>query len=810
MSNTNDQDSSQDNTTEEFISPAPIDTLSNDPMIGKKIGSCTIKRIIGTGGMGTVYEAVQENPRRRVALKIMKHGISSPSAIHRFEFESQTLARLKHQGVAQVYEAGTHDDGSGGIPYFVMEYVVNAKPITQYAIERNLDTKERLLLFEKVCNAIQHGHLKGIVHRDLKPGNILVNSNGQPKIIDFGVARSTDSDLALTTLQTDVGQLIGTLQYMSPEQCEADPSDIDIRSDVYALGVILFELLTGNLPYDLRRVAIHEALRIVCEQEPTRLSKSSKHLRGDIEIIAQKALEKNRDRRYQSATALQQDVSHYLNDEPISATPPGVFDYIRRFAKKHIAATTAIVSIFVVLVAGVIVISTYAVKLERQQDLLATEKALLTKEITRSKSVKEFVSTMLTHDWDDEMDKEAMIHVLDEASASVGNKFKNQPLVEAETRRVIGASYLQINKYAEAKEHFKEALFLFDKHSDRVRLNEKTVGVSLNSLSTMVQLGRVHFLLGDFPKAKEYLTDVILLSKNALGENHNVGFKANSAMAELLNRQGKYNESEKYINIVLDTRRKTLGNNHINTISSIAQLGVVYFGQGKYKEAEDCFREALTVQQKIHGGNHPTTLNTMLNLGNALFTQKKYEEAKPILVEVLKTNRRILGDDDPAVVQVLNSIGSLLKAQGQFAEAEPYYQEALEISIRVSGDSHPKTLWMTGALGDLFAAQGKLEEAEAIYAKSLETSRKVYGDENRSTVFLIGGVGELLLKQKKYAEAEITLLELIEIYSRTLPPEHPDIYWAYDTLAKIYGGWGKPEKAQKYRDLLPSDNSSSF
>ena len=526
----NDQDhTNPEDPTEEFISPAPEEGSSQDPLIGKKIGSCTIKRIIGSGGMGVVYEAIQDNPRRRVALKMMKRGVTSREATRRFEFESQTLARLKHQGVAQVYEAGTHDEGEGGVPYFIMEYVANAKPITKYAQEKKLSTRAKLKLFSKVCAAIQHGHLKGIVHRDLKPGNILVDSHGQPKIIDFGVARSTDSDLAVTTLQTDVGQLIGTLQYMSPEQCEADPSDIDIRSDVYALGVILYELLTGKPPYDIRRVAIHEAVRIVREQEPTKLSSVNKQLRGDIETIAQKSLEKDRDRRYQSATALQEDVEHYLNDEPITARPPGILDYFRRFAKKHTAAAIAIAAVFVVLVGAVIFVSSYAVKLEKQQTLLAkekvllaTEKALLTKEITRSKSVKEFVATMLTHDWDDEMDKELMMHVLDEASVAVGTKFKNQPLVEAETRRIIGASYLEINKYAEAKEHFKEALFLFNKHSDLVRLNDTMVGVSLGSLSTMVQLGRVHILLGDFPKAKELLTDAILLSKNAPGGQHNI------------------------------------------------------------------------------------------------------------------------------------------------------------------------------------------------------------------------------------------------------------------------------------------------
>lgn len=301
-------------------------TSSSDPfpsLIGTKIGSYKLRRIIGTGGMGTVYEAQQEQPRRRVAIKMMKQGITSSSALRRFEFESQTLARLHHSGIAQVYEAGTHDDGAGGVPYFVMEYIPNALKITEYADKKNLGTRERLELFVKVCDAVQHGHLKGIVHRDIKPGNVLVDSNGQPKIIDFGVARSTDSDLAVTTLQTDVGQLLGTLQYMSPEQCAADPSDVDTRSDIYALGMVLYELLTGRLPYDVRKAAIHEAVRMVREEEPVKLSSIDRHLRGDVETIALKALEKERDRRYQSASALEQDIDRYLIDRPVQGYRKG-------------------------------------------------------------------------------------------------------------------------------------------------------------------------------------------------------------------------------------------------------------------------------------------------------------------------------------------------------------------------------------------------------------------------------------------------------------------------------------------------------
>ena len=258
------------------------ETLPDAPArLPKQIGQYHIKRAIATGGMGTVYEAVQERPRRTVALKVMKQGIASRSALRRFEYESQILARLRHPGIAQVFEAGTHHDGTSTVPYFVMEYIPNAKPINKYADEKRLGSRERLELFAQVCDAVQHGHQKGIIHRDLKPGNILVDSQGQPKIIDFGVARSTDSDMAVTTLQTDVGQLIGTLQYMSPEQCEADPHDIDTRSDVYALGVVIYELLCGKLPYYVTGVAMHEATRIIREQHPTKLSTINRALRGD-------------------------------------------------------------------------------------------------------------------------------------------------------------------------------------------------------------------------------------------------------------------------------------------------------------------------------------------------------------------------------------------------------------------------------------------------------------------------------------------------------------------------------------------------
>ncbi len=318
---------------------------NGDPMIGTTVGRFRIDAVLASGGMGTVYLAEQERPKRTVALKVLREGLASPSMLRRFDHESQILARLRHPGIAQVYEAGTHKAVGRSVPFFAMELIPDAQPITNYTHERATDTRERLRLFQQVCDAVQHGHQKGVIHRDLKPSNILVDASGRVKIIDFGVARCTDSDVAVTTMHTDVGQLIGTLQYMSPEQCEADPLGIDTRSDVYSLGVVLYELLTGRLPYDVTHRAMHSAARVICEQSPDRPSTVDRDVKGDLETIVLKALEKDRDARYQSAGALGRDVERYLHHEPIEAAPPTLWTRYLRWVARHPVASSALASL---------------------------------------------------------------------------------------------------------------------------------------------------------------------------------------------------------------------------------------------------------------------------------------------------------------------------------------------------------------------------------------------------------------------------------------------------------------------------------
>ncbi len=305
--------------------------------------------------MGTVYEAEQEQPQRTVALKVMKAGVASPEHLRRFEYESQLLARLKHPAIAEVYDAGTHGQGDAATPYFVMELVPDARLVTDYAAEERLALKDKLELFCRVCDGIAHGHSRGIIHRDIKPQNILVDGDGNAKVIDFGVARMTDVDNYAATQQTEIGQLVGTLQYMSPEQTEADPRDLDIRSDVYSLGLLLYEMLTSRRPYEVSRANMFKATRIVREQPPLPPSKVDPGLRGDVETIVLKALAKNRDDRYQTAEAFAADVRRFLHHEPIAARPPSVLYQLRKFAQRNKPLVAGLTAALAALLIGLVV-----------------------------------------------------------------------------------------------------------------------------------------------------------------------------------------------------------------------------------------------------------------------------------------------------------------------------------------------------------------------------------------------------------------------------------------------------------------------
>jgi len=351
-----DQFKPADCAAQEWSEEEALAQLPDDRLIDDKYH---VENVIAIGGMGIVYEATQHSPNRTVALKMLKQGIITRSTQQRFKYEAETLARLHHPNIAQVYDAGMHyldsvRTGDHGVPWFAMELVHEALPITDYAESHSLSLLDRLRLSLNVCDAIQHGHQHGIIHRDIKPANILVDGDGHVKIIDFGVARITDSDIAVTTMHTDIGQLIGTVQYMSPEQCDGNPGEIDTRTDVYSLGLVLYELLTGERPYDTGSQSVVQAIRTVQDSIPARLSTISRKLRGSVETIVFKAMEKDKARRYPSVGELRDDIERYLNREPIRARKPNAWARTTAWMGRHPLVTTSSAAVsLAVLILGI-------------------------------------------------------------------------------------------------------------------------------------------------------------------------------------------------------------------------------------------------------------------------------------------------------------------------------------------------------------------------------------------------------------------------------------------------------------------------
>jgi tetratricopeptide (TPR) repeat protein len=777
-----------------------------------RIGHYHIKRVIASGGMGTVYEATQENPRRVVALKVMKHGIASRSALRRFEYESQILARLHHPGIAQVFEAGTHDDGTGPVPYFVMEYIPNAMPITDFAMDKKLNARARLELFARVCEAVHHGHQKSVIHRDLKPGNILVDSRGQVKIIDFGVARSTDSDLALTTLQTSVGQLIGTLQYMSPEQCQADPHDLDIRSDTYALGVVLYELLSGRLPYDLTGVPIAEASRLVREQNPTRPSTINRSLRGDVETILSKALEKERDRRYQSALEIAQDIRRYLGGEAILARPPSLLYQLRILTRRHRGLVGGTATVFTILLGCAIAMSVLYARAERLRQEAEKARAEMVverdraqeaegaaeqrrqeaenaraeaqaardaakKETRKATTVAKFLHTMLTAidpNVAGDLDKTLLHRILEQAEERVTTELAGEPEVEAAIRQAIGEAYIGIGEYASAEPHLTRAAAL-----RRSELGDEQP----DTLRSMTMLGVVYFHQGRYDEAEPLYVNALETCRRVLGAEHPDTLALQTYLAALYRQQGRYQEAEPLDLKTLQLRRRVLGEEHPETLQSMSNLAALYFRQGRFEDAEPLMVEALQARRRVQGAEHPDVLTSLNNLAMLYQSQGRYDQAEPLLIEALEISRRVGGKEHPHTLNLMNTLAALYTHQGRYDEAEPLLVETLEAFRRVLGEEHPKTLSAQNNLAGLYREQGRYQEAEPLAIKTLDLRRRVLGETHPSTLISMSGLAALLECQGRHREAERLAAEAVAQARNVLAPEN----WMIGAFLSTHG-----------------------
>jgi non-specific serine/threonine protein kinase/serine/threonine-protein kinase len=579
------------------------DTIGSDKLPGAmqapvSIGRYRILRVIGEGGMGIVYEAEQDQPRRTVALKIIKLGIATPELLRRFEQESQALGRLQHPGIAQIYEAGTVDTGFGPQPYFAMEFIRGKSP-RDYAESNRLSTRQRLEIMVKICHAVQHAHQRGLIHRDLKPGNILVDDNGQPKILDFGVARVTDSDTR-STQQTDIGQLIGTLAYMSPEQALADPMDIDTRSDVYALGVILYELLTGRLPYTISK-KLHEALQAIREEDPARLSAVNRTYRGDIETIVAKSLEKDRTRRYASAAELAADIQRYMNDEPIVARPPSATYQMQKFTRRHKALVVGVAAVFVVMIGGVVASRWEAKGARRDRDLAIAARN------ERDVALRAAVADKnLALEAEAKARKETELATASEQRAVAAEKLSDLAKIAAEA-----AQFVAHGNYRAAEELYVRLL-----------------------AAERLELG----------------------SDNAITLSHMIALASVYASPRLPPSERKYAAAEKLSKEIVDTQSRILGDEAPGTLESMSNLAELYGLQHKYLDAERLWTQVVEGRTRVIGEENALTMTSMISLGDTYRAMGKSRQADTVVQSVTAIARRLVDKNDPLGQQILNTL----------------------------------------------------------------------------------------------------------------------------------------------------------
>ena len=729
------------------------------------IGHYKILGVLGQGGMGTVYEARQENPRRVVALKVIQPGMTASRLLKRFEHEAQLLGQLEHEGIARIHEAGTFDSPQGPLPYFAME-LVRGNTLLQYTDTHNLDTAQRLKLVAEICDAVQHAHQKGIIHRDLKPTNILVNEQGRPKILDFGVARATDSDVQMTTMRTDVGQLLGTLPYMSPEQVKGDPIQVDTRSDVYALGVITYELLTGHLPLDVRRKTIAEAARIIADDDPSRLSRFSRVYRGDIETIVTKALEKDKDRRYQSASDLGADIRRYLVDEPIVAHPASAVYQLHKFARRNKVLVGGLAAVLVALVAGIIGTTWGMTQATAARNIAVENERQAKRELTKAQQLTTFIRSMLQAVEPEVAlgrDTELFRSILDDAAGRVDKELAGQVEVEVLIRNTIGSAYTAIAAYEQADEQLVRAFELAQTElGERHRI---TLEIRDNLASLRLKQSRLE-------EAEALFSETIKWRRELFGYEHPDTLKSQLGYVRTANDQGRWLDAVNDGSDLLEMSRRILGDDDPGTISAAFQLGTAYKNLGRIADAEPLYREVLQRSRTLRGDRDPRTLNAMRGLASLYRRNGQYEKAEPLYLEVLEHRRELYEEDHPKIADAMNSLGMLYRSQDRYQEAEQLYVQVLEINRRVLGDEHQYSLITMINLATVYDLQGRNKEAVALLRERAEISDRAFGAENSDALMAWANLAMLYQKQEQYIVAESLFAKVIKNTRRVLPPDH--------------------------------------
>jgi serine/threonine protein kinase/tetratricopeptide (TPR) repeat protein len=783
-----------DRSTPLHLSPAPDE-------VPETIGHYRPLRKLGEGGMGVVYEAEQREPiQRRVALKLIKWGLATKDVLARFEAERQALALMSHPSIARVFDAGATERG---LPYFVMEYVPGI-PLDEYCDTHRLSTRERLELFVQVCQGVQHAHQKGIIHRDLKPSNVLVTlQDGRPvpKIIDFGIAKATTQRLTERTVFTELGQWIGTPQYMSPEQAEMSGLDVDTRTDVYSRCVVLYELLVGAPPLDpetLRRSGFDEMRRRIREEEPprpsTRVSRSGGdseaaaqrrgtdstgligQLRGDLDWITMRALEKDRGRRYASPAELAQDVERHLHDEPVRASPPSVTYRVGKFVRRHRLGVAAGALVSTALVLGLVLASVGMIRARRAERLANTQVELL-------------IAMFDTLDPGGEQGPNATPQeILGVVAERIDTELVEQPLVQARLKSTMARIYWNLGSLDSARPLLEEALLI---QQEALGPDHPDVGPTLRSLGTLLGV------MGHYSTAQEHLEQALALDEKVWGPDHTNTASSLSELALVLWRNGDIAKAKPYAERALAIHESEFGPDHLVVAGSLFTLSLQLRALGELEAARAGFERALRIREGALGPDHTNVAWTLDNLGQVYMQLGDPAAAERLLERALSIQENALGPDSFGVIEPLLFLGQLRLSAGDLDGARQRFERALSVHETRFGPDHQFLGWSLDNLGNVAWRSGDADEARRLFERSLRLRETSLGPDHLFVATSLAHLGRLAFRRGDNDRARSLLERRLTIVDVTLGAEDPRGSRARIDMARVLVRTGDPDRAER-------------
>lgn len=811
----------------------PRDSAANRPL-PQTLGQYRVLRVVGEGGMGIVYEAEQPSPKRRVALKVIASGIASKPAIARFRHEAQILGQLKHPGIAQIYEAGT--DPASGDAFFAMEFI-EGTPLSTFCDSKSLPPAARIELVAKVCDAVQHAHAKGVIHRDLKPGNILVEvsdtGDPQPKVLDFGVAKLTATDEPSATLALDAGRIVGTLGYMSPEQFSAKPEDVDTRSDVYALGVILYQLLAGKPPIDVKGTSIAEAARRVAFDSPEPLERINPKFRGDLDTIVGKTLRKDREERYASAAELAADLRRFLTHQPISARPPGTLYVLGKFARRNKGLTSAAAAGVACLVIGLILslwqyrqaeqararavaASILAAERSEQAEKARAEEAAQRKTAEDANALATAVKNFMLYDIikaanPSELGYDAkLIDAVNRAAEQIDARFKDRPLLLAEIKAELGNMYGGLGQREKAVEQARESYKLFESLVGPD--DERTIRSITNEAIAQSDGGQNEL-------AEPLLREAAARADRTLAKDNEIRLRLLNSLANVLQSRGAIAEAEKIFAEILPLAQSALPQGHDTRIAIQGNYLVTLMRGGKTEDALALARVHLDEVIAVNGPAFPSSLAARNNLIALLTNLKRYDEALVVAEPAPALAAKTFPSGHPARAIMNVTVAGLMVRVNRLDDAKPLFDTAIQEAVAAFGEFHWQTERVIGRALDLAVRRRDVDTTNTLSRRAVRIRLGIAAEGEGESISKV--IPDNAAKRPraavsqpdtaKLAASPLALLkELAAPTPEELPPDHQRRATYFANLARAAAFMGELDIAARALDdaaaALPTSN----